>query len=84
MAVLWIIFEVLIVIFYSELPEIQRQIQGDYLKAQVDDSYHRSHVSSMLDAATPTSALADSEEIPSMDAFSSTSNDTLESLVKVL
>ena len=79
MAVLWAMFEILIVLLYWELPKIQRQMQGDYLKAQVDDSYHRSHVNSLPNAATPSSALLDSEDMPSVDAFSSRSSDIVES-----
>ena len=79
MAVLWTVFEILVVILYWELPKIQRQMQGDYLKAQVDDSYHRSHVNSLLDTATPSSVLPDSEDIPSVDAFSNGSTDVVES-----
>ncbi len=72
MALLWGTFEALIILFYWELPQIQKQIQGDFLKAQVHDTYHRHSEHTVQDALSPNSAATapDNEHTPNTQDIS--------------
>ncbi len=55
MAVLWVIFEFAIIVCYYELPEIHKQIQQDFLDAQIRESYDGPNVSGFMEPSlTPS------------------------------